>query len=261
MTTGNKVTPTSTVLQSRIIIYQPSQRPIELKGEWMKTAFGRCRVIGRLGQRHADIVESMLYVAERKREVSDGGIELLVDPARLRRTLSDCQYSLGRIQKLIGDLRAAIVEIITPDLEGTGNSIIGGIIDHVIPSGMMRPNPLTGRNRKLWRVRLGVALAMLLKRDLRLYYSPEPIARLQHGISQAVARHILTHKHVPVNGWHMDTLIQAVTGKELSNQTKRDGRRRMKQDAKQLGELGIEIDLENRVKRSTAARQCGAAAR
>lgn len=110
MTTGNQVAPTSTALQARVMIYQPSQRPRESAGQWIETGFGRCRVTGRLGQRHADIVESMLYLAERRREISDGGIELLVDPAKLRRMLSDHQYSHDRIKKLLIDLRAATVE-------------------------------------------------------------------------------------------------------------------------------------------------------
>ena len=57
MKAGNQVVPTSTALQARVMIYQPSQRPQERKGQWMDTGFGRCRVTGRLGQRHADIVE------------------------------------------------------------------------------------------------------------------------------------------------------------------------------------------------------------
>jgi hypothetical protein len=38
MITGNKVTPTSTVLQARVMIYQPSQRPKEFEGQWMETS-------------------------------------------------------------------------------------------------------------------------------------------------------------------------------------------------------------------------------
>lgn len=254
MTTGNQVVPTSTALQARLMIYQPSQRPRERAGQWMETGFGRCRVTGRLGQRHADVVESMLYVAERRREISDGGIELLVDPAKLRRTLSDHQYSHGRIQKLLADLRAATVEIVTPELERSGSSIIGGLIDHVIPSPMSRHDPLTGGERNLWRVRLGVALVILLERDLSLYYSPGPIARLQHGISQAVARHVFTHRSVPAGGWHLDTLLCAVGGKKIDSMTLRNYRRRIREDTNGLAEVGIEVDVENRVKRVTAAR-------
>ena len=246
---GNQVTPTSTALQARVVLFQPSQRPIERQGGWLETSFGRCRVSGRLGQRHADVVESMMYVAEDRRDVSDGGIELLVDPAKVRRELSEDQYSYGRIQSLLTELRAATVEIITPELEATGDKIIGGLIDHVVPSPMTRSDPLTRGERNLWRVRLGVALVMLLNRDLSLYYQPSPVAHLQHGVSQAVARHILTHSRSPKEGWHIDTLIRAVCGKEAGSQTLRNGRRRIKEDSRKLADLGIEITGERVKKR------------
>lgn len=251
MTTGNKVAPTSTVLQARVMIYQPSQRPVESKGQWMETRFGRCRVTGRLGQRHADLVESMLFVAERTRDVSDGGVELLVDPAQLRRTLSDHQYSLTQIEKLLVELRAATIAIETQQFDFP---IIGGLIDHVIPSSMTRRDPLTGGERNLWRVRLGAVLVMLMEHDLSLHYQPAPIARFKYGISQAVARHVLTHKHDPAGGWHIDTLIRAVCGGDASSQKIRDGRRRLKRDAAGFAKLGIEITDENRVRRGTGAR-------
>ncbi|WP_018982169.1 hypothetical protein [Salinimonas chungwhensis] len=254
MKTGNRVTPTSTALQARVVLYQPTQRPRERQGDWVETKFGRCRVAGRLGQRHADVVEALMYVSERKREVSDGGIELLVDPAKVRRTLSDHNYSLSRIQALLRDLRSATVEIITPELEGSGDRIIGGLIDHVIPSPKTRHNPLTGGQRNLWRVRLGIALVMLLERDLNLYYSPEPIARLQHGVSQAVARHVLTHQHDPSGGWHTDTLLRAVYGQDITSMALRNGRRRLKEDAEGLMKVGIELcETAKRVIRATAA--------
>lgn len=251
MKTGNKVMPTSTALQARVMIYQPTQRPRERKGQWMNTCFGRCRVTGRLGQRHADLMESILYVAERKREVPDGGVELLVDPAKLRRTMSDHQYSLTQIEKLLAELRAATITIETPQFDFP---IIGGLIDHVIPSPMTRLDPLTRGERNLWRVRLGAALVMLLEHDLSLNYQPALITRLKHGISQAVARHVLTHKHAPVGGWHMDTLIRAVYGDDVAGQAMRDGRRRLRLDASGLASLGVEITDENRVTRGTAAR-------
>lgn len=59
---------------------------------------------------------------------------------------------------------------------------------------------------------------MLLEQDLFLYYEPTLIARLQYGISQAVARFVLTHKCDPAGGWHLDTLIKAVSGDECSGQ-------------------------------------------
>jgi len=218
MSGGNAVTPTSTSAQARVMLYQPSQRPRLRSGDWTETSFGRCRIEGRLGQRHADVVESILYCAEKRRDVSDGGIELLVDPARVRKTLSD------------------IIEVETPTFR-----VLGHLIDQVVESPMTRRNPLTGDDRPMWRVRLGMALVMLLERDLSLYYDPAPIARLQYGISQAVARHILSHKIEPLGGWYIDTAIMAVAGKSGS-QTMRDGRRRLKEDADELKALGLILD-------------------
>ena len=238
MSGGNAVAPTSTTAQARVMLYQPSQRPRWSQGNWMETSFGRCRVTGRLGQRHADIVEALLYRAERRRDVSDGGIELLVDPARVRKTLSDSGYSFTQMGKLLAELRAATITIETPQFDFP---IIGGLIDHVIPSELKRPDPLTGGERSLWRVRLGVALVMLLEHDLSLYYDPTPIARLYHGISQAIARHVLSHKIEPTGGWYLDTLIVAVAG-NLPSKAMRDARFRLKKDSAGLWAIGLVLD-------------------
>jgi hypothetical protein len=238
---GNVVTPTSTIAQARVMLYQPSQRPRHREGEWQETSFGRCRVAGRLGQRHADVVEAILYCAEKRRDVSDGGVELLVDPARIRKVLSDSRYSMTQIQKLLSELRASSIEIETPSLAKNGERIIGGLVDHVIPSPMMRPDPLTGGQRNLWRVRLGIALVMLLERDLALYYDPAPIARLRHGIGQAVARHLLSHKNEPPGGWHLDTVILAVA-RQISGKSLRDARFRLREDSDHLKQIGLVID-------------------
>ncbi|MBS5160015.1 MAG: ABC transporter ATPase [Klebsiella variicola] len=245
MSGGNAVTPTSTSAQARVMLYQPSLRPRPREGDWMDTSFGRCRVTGRLGQRHADIVEAILYCAERRRDVSDGGVELLVDLARVRKTLSDSRYSFTQIEKLLVELRAATITIETPQFDFP---IIGGLIDHVIPSPMTRRDPLTGGARNLWRVRLGVALVMLLEHDLSLYYDPAPIARLIHGISQAVARHVLSHKVEPTGGWYIDTVIVAVSGK---GSDMRKARHRLKEDAAGLRAIGLLLD-GNRIRKKRA---------
>ena len=250
--TGNKVAPTSTTLQARVALFQPSQRPISKKGQWVETQYGQCRVTGRLGQRHADVLESILYVAEKKRTTDDGGVELLVDPYILRQSLSERQYSHQGLLDLLAELRAASIEIITPELEKSGDRIIGGLVDHVVPSPMTRSNPLGGE-RNLWKIRLGIALITLLDKDLSLYYEPAPIAQLQHGISQAIARHILTHKNTPKGGWHVDTLIHAVTG-GANSRALRNGRYRLKQDSDLLLKMGIALTENKRIKLIGAVR-------
>lgn len=112
---------------------------------------------------------------------------------------------------------------------------------------MTRRDPLNGGVRNLWRVRLGVALVLLLQNDLSLYYDPAPIARLQHGISQAVARHILSHKFEPAGGWYIDTVIVAVAG-TVASKAMRDARFRLREDAVELAALGLKLD-GNRIKK------------
>lgn len=218
-------------------MFQATQRPEFRSGDWIQTPWGRCRVVGRLGQRHADLIEAVLFNAERQRLTQDGAIELLVDPARVRKTMSEDRYSLMQIWKLFGEARAAVVEILTPRME-----LLGGVIDHVQKTRMTRRNPLGGQ-RHLWTVRLGLPFSELLKRDWPIHYDPASIAAIPHGISQAVARHVLTHKKQPPGGWHLNRLIIAVTG-ELTSQALRDRRRELKKDIGQLRVAGIVLDGE-----------------
>ncbi|MHB1620881.1 MAG: hypothetical protein ACYCTY_13030 [Sulfuricella sp.] len=187
---------------------------------------------GRLGQRHADLVEAMLYHAEKRRSVGDS-IELLVDPARIRQTMGK-NYSYGQIWKLIGEVRQANVEIDTEQIK-----VLGGLIEHVIKTKTTRANPLGGE-RHLWTVRLGLPLCELLLLDVAKFYNPGPIARLENGISQAVARHVLSHQTQPRGGWLLDGLISIVAG-ELTPGCMRDKRREVREDAELLGKIGIKI--------------------
>ncbi len=99
-------------------------------------------------------------------------------------------------------------------------------------------------------MRLGVALVMLLEHDLSLYYDPAPIARLQHGISQAVARHVLSHKIEPTGGWYLDTVIVAVAG-IVPSKAMRDARFRLREDADELKALGLILDGDRVRKKGT----------
>lgn len=231
----DKRLPTSTATPARVRLFLPTQRPTYRKGDWLETNWGRCRVTGKLGQRHADVLDSLLSTAEKRRTLDDGGVALLVDPAKIRRTLSDKGHSQASILAWLDDLVSAVIEIETPKVHATGH-----LLDHVTRSKQTFPNPLGGE-RHLWLIRLGVPLVQLLKLDRPLYYDPAPLARLTHGLSQAVARHVLTHTKPPVGGWDLDTLILTVSG-ELSSQAIRDARRYLREDAPGLAKLGIEVN-------------------
>lgn len=253
-TSGKRIAPTSTVTPARVRMFQPTQRPTASAGAWIGTSWGRCRVVGRLGQRHADLLESVLFVAEKRRTIEDGGIELLVDPARLRKCLSDDRHSFGRIKTWLEELMQAVIEVQTVKI-----SVIGHLLDHIEESPKTKSNPLTGGTRHLWRVRIGKPLVVLLENDMHLFHDPAPIARLQHGISQAVARHVLTHKTEPRGGWYMDTLIQAVAG-DVCSQAMRDARRRLRDDTAGLQAIGLAVEGD-RIRKIHDSGDRGAAAR
>ncbi|MDA8253897.1 MAG: ABC transporter ATPase [Rhodospirillales bacterium] len=198
---------------------------------------------GRLGQRHADVVEAICATALARREIEDGGIELLVDPHQVRRAVSGGrgQYSSEQLHVLLADLRGAVVEIETPELAAQGQRIIGGLLDHWIPSSRSVADPLTGSTRQLWRVRLGVALAALIRADAAIWRDPAPIAALRSGVSQAVARHVLTHSATPRGGWRLDGLLDAV-GARADGRARREARAAVRADADGLAAVGIVID-------------------
>ncbi len=249
--------PTTTVSPARLRMCQPTQRPTYRQDEdWIVTSWGRCKVTGRFGQRHQDLLDAFLWNSDAVRETDDGGIELLVDPAAVRRTMSDSVYSMEGLKKLIRELREVTLEIETKQM-----SIIGGLIDHVILSPATKRDPRVAKRgimdveffsplRHLWRVRLGVGLAELLRHDLPLHYDPTPIARLQSGIAQAIARHILSHSCQPNGGWVLDNLIRSVCG-ELDSTMIRHRRRELRNDAAGLEAIGIFIEGERIVRRDS----------
>lgn len=241
--------PTTTVLQSRVRLFQPVLRPKKIEcdaARWQETAWGRCRVAGRLGQRHACLQNAILHTALGQHEESDGGITVLTDPYKLRVATGggpQANYG-GGVKRLIEDMINATIEIVAMPCGGrAGFSAAGHLIDHVVgvPTYMGReiPDPLhPGAARRFWAVRLGVCLAALLKHDLILYYNPEPIAALGHGISQAVARHVLSHKREPHGGWKLDRLIEVVGG-PTGGQALRHRRQELRDDAAALRACGL----------------------
>ena len=88
---------------------------------------------------------------------------------------------------------------------------------------------------------LGKVLCRLVDSDLWISRDPYPIAAMRHGISQAVARHVLSHKEVsPKGGWRLDGLLASVAG-PLSAQQQRNRRREIHQDVEALLRLGINL--------------------
>lgn len=239
---------TATLSEHRLRIFDPTRRPKYRKKLRLESSWGIIEKTGKCGQVHADFVDAIFYCREKTAEMQDGRIKLLVDPAKVRRVAGISSGSQ------LNDLKTEIMEVVIKIIDPVKMACEGHIIDHIDiakhedGNGITRFNPLSRRKkdpgpieRELWRVEVGKALCKLLYHDLWLGYDPTPIAQLRHGISQAIARNILTHKNKPNGGWILDNLIRSVE-ENLSGTTLRDRRRDVRNDAEKLKEIGISID-------------------
>lgn len=235
--------PTATAHQSRLRLFQPTRRPKSIEGI-IETAWGTMRIKGRLGQAHADILEAILSGCEKHAKLEDGRMKLLIDPYRIMKIAN--QPSWSTFKKNMDDLMQALIEIKEP----AHLKCIGHLIDHIdkaIRSDgtiITKRNPLGGE-REMWRVEIGKAGTMLIENDLKLYYPAHEIATLKYGISQAVARHVLTHKTEPNKGWKLDEFIYRLSP-HISDFALKDRRKELREDADQLFKIGLKV-VKNRI--------------
>lgn len=231
--------PTATALEYRLGFFQPTRRPKWLK-HTLATPWGVARIEGRLGQQHADVFESICFEREKKAEMEDGRIKLLVDPARVR-----ARAGIGgeQFSCICNELQTALLQVVEP----VEKACSGHLVDHIdwaqASSGqkITRRNPLTGGERGLWRVELGKAFCRLVERDIWVGHDPALIAAMRHGISQAVVRHALTHKTQPNGGWALDGLIRTVAGGSISGTSVRHRRHELRADATLIADAGFLI--------------------
>ncbi len=213
-------------------------RPAGRRRGWLATVFAG------VGQRHADLIEGLLHTTRRARRTPDCALYLLVDPWQVRRALNQRIYSQQQMWLLLKGLVGAVVEI-----EHRGGRILGHLIDEVVAANEPVAN-LLGGDRKLWRVKIGAAGVQLLQIDIPLFCDPASIARLQYGISKAVAQHALTHQSSLRVGWILHRLIEAVCG-EITPQRRWRQRLEIAADGDQLGTCGIVV-MDGRITRNVS---------
>ncbi len=243
-TKQKQIVPTSTVLEARLRIFQPSQKPVH-KEITIVTSWGTATVTGRLGQRHADVLEAIRACAlDIKR--SEMGVAILVDPYEVRKRIGTGYYSLEQLKNLLNELRDASVKIDTPYFSGYGG-LINEYLESKKPLEKKGIGMLDGKERYLMIVQIGKIGSLLLDNDLPLFYDPTTISQLASGMSQAIARHVLTHKQDPRGGWKIDTLIEAVAGTEMKPHQRRKARQSIRKDSQALEKCGIYLTTDDRV--------------
>lgn len=234
-----KQLPTSTAHQARLQLYQPTRRP-KWQERVITTAWGTATVRGKIGQVHADIIEAICRHAEDHRIIpGTGHMQILVDPYRVRVTVGGgTAYSNDTLWKMLTELREVSITLEVPSRR---MKVLGGILDRVEESPATRINPLTGKPRQLWRVTLDPAFSAMLREDLQLHYDPAPLAKIETGVAQAIARHVLTHRDQPMGGWQIDSLIKLV-GAAGDSVAMRHRRREIHRCTKSLLTVGLRVD-------------------
>ena len=233
--------------EARLNIFDPTRRPVpDKKIKKIETSWGKIERLAPFGagQGHADLLDAILFCSERKTfECNGRRLKLLVDPARVRKIAN---ITSGQQFK---DISFEIQSIVIGIAEPKEYWSIGHLIDNIAPAKkkdgtlLKRENPLKpGDERGLWRVDVGQTLLTLMGEDILRTYDPRPISRLDFGISQAVARLLLSHDgEEPNGGWTIDGLIQSVAGK-LDQASMRNRRREIRIDGERLLEIGFRIE-------------------
>lgn len=234
----------TTAAQCRISIFQPTRKPVWRTAE-IETPFGYAVVEGRLGMRHRDLIECAKLTAVEQGIDAVGRYCSIVDPNKLRGAMSQGRSRIcwQQMKDLAEEMRTCKVR----DLEifsrpGFG-VITAGILDSIVYKNVgqvdARPGTLGGQQRELWKIAFSEAWTYLFQHDIQISYAGNlaKIVSLRHGVSQAVARFMLSHQ--PGASYNLKETLQIVgAGRE---ETTRHRIRELIADESELAEMGILI--------------------
>jgi hypothetical protein len=233
--------PTTTANQSRLQLFQPTRRPITTVRR-IETAWGNAIVHGKIGQAHADVMEAIFKEALEYQIIEDGGMQILVDPYKVRVTAGGGNAIGGsQLNKVLIELMQVVIDmhIKDKDIKIKGH-ILEWTVDSKVKANVRAATSFGGEDRRMWCVKIPASFVQFFYFDHCLYYDPRPIAALMTGIGQAIARHVATHNSQPLGGWVLDKLIKAVGAGETSTDI-RNRRREIQKDAGGLLYLGLKI--------------------
>jgi len=243
--------PTTAVTMTRVPVYQATRKPKMRTAVVHRTSHGAVIVTGRIGERHQSLMEAITYHALKVRQTRDSAgsldaLDILVDPADLRRALGDW-YSYERIRAMLRELQGCDVQI-SCRRGDTALEMHGALIERwAMETSAPTRCPLPWCDeRHLLYIRLGQSYVRLYGADLRRWWDPAIFNSLKSGIARAAARHILAHDKAPRGGWRLDTVIHAVAP-DVMGDTLRKRRAEMRDDAARLALLGVLLTRDDRI--------------
>ena len=250
-----RMTGVTTYVQSRVPVFAPTRRPRAVAKFRVETPWGRVTITGRLGQRHRDVLDAIPLATEWEGRTPDGALHRLIDPHKLRKAIApprgrDRRVSRQRLDEWLRDMRAAEVAIETKS-GGVYEGIFHRVVTRREEAAASQFRELHGRGfaigeRHLWGVTYSPSWVRLMDEDLILRYDLGAIVALEHGVSQAVARLLLTHDPGRFQPTGLDTVLTQV-GVPEKGQARRDARRWVLDDAARLRGLGIIVHNDRTV--------------
>lgn len=223
----------------RLAVFQPTRRPRMMTSTLMENEFGSVTMTGQLGQRESDFYHAMLATALDCWIEGAGRLCVKVDLYRVARVLSDKPYS-GALAKIHLDrLKSATLRWRSKQrrgFEGAGNIIAD--YDFAVEPGNGGPAGPFGGNRRIYLIKFGEKWSQSVLDDIPVLYDVAAVCRFKYGITQAVAKLMLSHRQ----GWRqtLDTVLDWLLVFERQN--RRQAKRRLISEQRALCAVGIEFD-------------------
>ncbi len=273
-TDNNEITiPTSTAIMARIPIFEPTikakyaenithdengvkltkdiTRVVDETERVVENVYGTATITGRLGQNHANLLESIMYNISDILACDESSMLVTVDPYKIRMSMGGGKkFSHAELDILVKELMGVVVDIKFNDFRVRGH-LIDSIINDEKNIDNRLSNLIPGGNQKrsLWIVKVGVAYMQIMKHDnIKINRDPKLIANLKKGVSQAVARFCSTHSNTPNGGWILDNMIECVGAVKkdeygkFDNITLRNRRRDIRDDKEGMVKCGIILE-------------------
>ena len=236
----------STASLNRLPVFEPTLKP-QHKERYFENAYGKVFVIGKLGQVHKNLLETVLYKRKAYRSYRDEEgnrcFEVLFDEYEVRKYLSESVYCKTGYQSLIEDMKQAYVRIETKELVAEGNLIADKTVSKIYSKRTKSNLPgLKGQRIPYVVLKLGSVANRLISEELHFTYDPKPIMCLRSGISQAIVRFIKTQKRHPKAGYHLKALLENLI-ENVEGDVWKNVRRSLRRDAEILKSLSITIDF------------------
>jgi len=233
---------------NRLPVFEPTLKP-RFETRSFKNTYGKVVVVGRLGQDHKNLLETILYKRKAyksyKGEEGNRCFEVLYHEYEVRKYLSkESVYCKTGYQSLIEDMKQAYIKIETKELTVEGSLIADKTFSGIYSKQTKSNLPdLKGKNIPYAVLKLGNVVNLLISEELHFTYDPKPIMALKSGISQAVVRYLKTQKRHPKLGYHLKELIENIED-NVEGQNWYNIKTHLKKDVESLKALNITIDFK-----------------